>query len=58
MQYLDQQVIKTMYASLPAKYKQARQFFGKPLTLTEKILAAHFAGWPSCARTWSNLCHA
>ena len=49
MQYLDQQVIKTMYASLPAKYKQARQFFGKPLTLTEKILAAHFAGWPQAA---------
>jgi len=46
MQYLDQQTIETMYSALPAKCKKARQFFGKPLTLTEKILSAHFSDWP------------
>ena len=46
MQYLDQQALKTMYSALPAKCEKARKFFGKPLTLTEKILSAHFSHWP------------
>ena len=46
MQYLNQQAIKTMYGTLPAKCEKARKFFGRPLTLTEKILAAHFSHWP------------
>ncbi len=43
MQYLDPQVVKKMYSALPASYEQAFTLFGRPLTLTEKILAAHFA---------------
>ncbi len=43
MQYLDEQAIKKMYSALPAHYEQAYKLFGRPLTLTEKILSAHFA---------------
>ena len=43
MQYLDQEVVKKMYSSLPANYEVARKTFGRPLTLTEKILWAHLA---------------
>jgi aconitate hydratase A / 2-methylisocitrate dehydratase len=33
--------IKKLYASMPDKLAQARKKFGRPLTLTEKILVAH-----------------
>ncbi|MFI5156186.1 MAG: aconitate hydratase, partial [Chitinophagales bacterium] len=37
----DLEMIKKIYAALPAKLKQARQIIGKPLTLAEKILYSH-----------------
>jgi len=33
--------IKKLYASMPDKLAGARKKFGRPLTLTEKILATH-----------------
>lgn len=39
----DLEVIKKVYAGLPAKVAAARKLVGKPLTLTEKILYAHLA---------------
>ena len=43
MQYLDQQAVTKMYRGLPESYEIALKVFGRPLTLTEKILSAHFA---------------
>ncbi len=40
----DLDLIKKLYAALPAKVAAARQLIGKPLTLTEKILYAHLHG--------------
>lgn len=40
----DLDLIKKIYAELPAKVSAARQLIGKPLTLTEKILYAHLYG--------------
>lgn len=37
----DLDLIKKVYAELPAKVERARNFLGRPLTLTEKILYAH-----------------
>ncbi|PHI19134.1 aconitate hydratase [Lewinellaceae bacterium SD302] len=37
----DIDLIKQVYAELPAKVERARNFLGRPLTLTEKILYAH-----------------
>lgn len=37
----DLDLIKKLYASMPGKLSQARKKFGRPLTLTEKILVAH-----------------
>jgi len=37
----DLQMIKKVYAEMPAKIKTARQITGKPLTLAEKILYSH-----------------
>ncbi|MCP9234770.1 aconitate hydratase [Lewinella sp. JB7] len=37
----DIELIKKVYADLPAKVAEARQQLGKPLTLTEKILYTH-----------------
>ena len=37
----DIEMIKKVYAALPAKVKAARALTGKPLTLTEKILYTH-----------------
>jgi len=34
----DIEMIKKVYAALPAKVEAARKMTGKPLTLTEKIL--------------------
>ncbi|MCC6691543.1 MAG: aconitate hydratase [Bacteroidia bacterium] len=39
----DIEMIKKVYAALPAKVAAARKLAGKPLTLTEKILYAHLA---------------
>jgi aconitate hydratase len=35
------EVIKKLYASMPDKLAKARKKFGRPLTLTEKILVSH-----------------
>lgn len=40
----DSDLIHRHFRSYPEKLKQARQLSGRPLTLTEKILYAHFAG--------------
>ena len=40
----DLDLIKKVYAEMPAKVAAARKLIGKPLTLTEKILYAHFHG--------------
>lgn len=37
----DLDLIKQVYAELPAKVERARNFLGRPLTLTEKILYSH-----------------
>ncbi len=39
----DIEMIKKVYAEMPAKVEQTRKQLGKPLTLTEKILYAHLA---------------
>ena len=39
----DIEMIKKVYAGLPAKVEAARKVVGKPLTLTEKILYAHLS---------------
>ncbi len=45
----DLDMIQALYASYPDKIAHAKTLFGRPLTLTEKILAAHFAGTLSAA---------
>ena len=46
----DIEMIKKVYAELPAKIEKARKLLGRPLTLSEKILYAHAAGtFPSTA---------
>ncbi len=45
----DLDMIQSLYASYPDKIARAKSLFGRPLTLTEKILAAHFAGPLSAA---------
>lgn len=37
--------VQPLYASLPEKYRLARERFGRPLTLAEKILSAHLDRW-------------
>ena len=34
-------MVRELYKKLPGVYKQAREWFGRPLTLAEKILVAH-----------------
>jgi aconitate hydratase len=46
----DLDLIKKIYAGLPAKLKTARQLTGKPLTLAEKILYSHL--YESGTRTY------
>lgn len=43
MQYLDQAIVKKMYQDLPESSQTAHKIFGRPITLTEKILWAHLA---------------
>ena len=45
----DFEMIKRLYAGLPAKVRLARTLVGRPLTLTEKILYAHYFETPSKA---------
>lgn len=48
----DLDLIKKIYAALPAKVEAARKLVGRPLTLSEKILYAHLSGpLPSTAYT-------
>ena len=49
MQDLD--MIRRVYAELPDRIERARKIFGRPLTLAEKILAAHLAELPVQAPT-------
>ena len=35
------ELVKTLYASMPARLDAARKKFGRPLTLAEKILVSH-----------------
>jgi len=41
---------RSLYASMPDRIAHARQSFGRPLTLTEKILAAHC--WDFESQAW------
>lgn len=42
----DLDMIKKVYGGMKAKQDKARKLFGRPLTLTEKILVAHFSALP------------
>src|SRR5206468_2863625 len=42
--------IRALYAAMPDRLARARRTFGRPLTLTEKILVAHC--WDFDAQTW------
>ena len=42
--------VRSLYASMPEHIARARRGFGRPLTLTEKILAAHC--WDFDAQVW------
>src|SRR5947207_782843 len=41
---------RSLYTSMPERLARARTAFGRPLTLTEKILAAHC--WDFASQTW------
>src|SRR5881296_3802920 len=45
------QQMRALYASMPDRIAQARRTFGRPLTLTEKILVAHC--WDFDRQTWA-----
>lgn len=45
--YLDINDVKKLYEAFAHKYKNAKNIYGRPLTLTEKILTAHLDHWPS-----------
>jgi len=42
--------IRSLYASMPDRIAQARRKFGRPLTLTEKILTSHC--WDFDSQVW------
>jgi aconitate hydratase len=42
--------VRSLYASMPDRIAHARQSFGRPLTLTEKILASHC--WDFDSQVW------
>lgn len=46
----DLDLIKKVYAELPAKTAEARKLTGRPLTLAEKILYAHL--WEKSTRAY------
>lgn len=39
--------IKKLYEALPKKHQEAREKFGRPLTLAEKVLTSHLDHWPT-----------
>src|SRR3989441_1567347 len=45
------QQMRALYASMPDRIAQARRTFGRPLTLSEKILVAHC--WDFEGQTWA-----
>lgn len=45
----DLDMIKTVYQNLDAKLTKVRKLYGRPLTLTEKILCSHFSEMPQTA---------
>jgi aconitate hydratase len=47
MEAKDFQLVETLYKKLEAAQNEARKRFGRPLTLTEKILFSHMAEWPA-----------
>ena len=47
---MDVEQVKALYQSLPDKLARAREKFGRPLTLTEKILVAH--AWDFERQVW------
>ncbi|MBX9691661.1 MAG: aconitate hydratase, partial [Cyanobacteria bacterium] len=47
MTKLSSKQYKTFYESRREKYNEARSKYGRPLTLTEKILTAHLDHWPA-----------
>ena len=55
----DIDMIQHVYAGLSKKVEAGRKLFGRPLTLTEKILCAHFSELPKAAperkKTYINL---
>ncbi|MDR3611996.1 MAG: aconitate hydratase [Candidatus Obscuribacterales bacterium] len=51
MTHLDLNVVKKVYEAYPARYKEARAKYDRPLTLTEKILTAHLDHWPTESKT-------
>lgn len=55
----DLDMIQRVYAGIKPKVEAGRQLFGRPLTLTEKILCAHFSELPKEApvrkKTYVNL---
>ena len=46
MSHLDPADVRKLYEGYPARYKEARAKYARPLTLTEKILTAHLDRWP------------
>ena len=44
------QQIRSLFASMPDRLAKARRKFGRPLTLTDKILVAHC--WDFERQTW------
>lgn len=47
MEANDLQRVKDFYAGLPAKIEDVRNFFGRPVTLAEKILFSHISSFPA-----------
>ena len=43
----DLEMIRKVYGGLKARQDNARKLFGRPLTLTEKILTSHFSEFPA-----------
>lgn len=47
MEKRDFEIIEKLYGKFASGCKSAREKFGRPLTLTEKILFTHIANWPA-----------
>jgi aconitate hydratase len=47
MEAKDFQIVEKLYKKLEGAHVEARRRFGRPLTLTEKILFSHIAEWPA-----------